>query len=255
MLNISPENSPEAMPPGISGDTALVAPLWHTLLLIAIVLTVSAFGLRMQANTGALATHHMREYLFTLGYEWTLAALVLLGIWLRRTPLRVLLGEWQQGVRALLNDAGVAIAFWAVSALVLTLAGLLLRLAHLRLPEKTVSALAPADMRELLVFFALSCSAGFCEELIFRGYFQQQFARLASGRVWTGVAVSAVLFGLAHLYEGAAGVISIAIFGAMFSVLALKRRSLRPGMMAHAWHDALSGLLLYLLQHAHLTFT
>jgi membrane protease YdiL (CAAX protease family) len=254
MLNSSPRSSREEAA-GIPAGATLVAPLWHTLLLIAIVLTVSVLGLRTKAHTAALNTHHMREYLFTLGYEWALAAAVLWGIWLRRTPFRLLIGKWRQGLRALVNDAGVAIAFWAASALVLTLVGALLRLAHLKLPDKTVSALAPRDIGELLVFFALSCSAGFCEELLFRGYFQQQFARLARGRVWIGAAASAVLFGLAHLYEGAAGVISIAIFGAMFSLLALKRRSLRPGMMAHAWHDALSGLLLYLLQHSHLLST
>ena len=98
----------------------------------------------------------------------------------------------------------------------------------------------------------LCISAGFCEELLFRGYFQQQFLRLGRGRLWAGVAASSVLFGCAHLYEGAAGVLSITLFGAMFSLLASKRRSLRPGMLAHAWHDGLSGLVLFLLQRMHM---
>jgi hypothetical protein len=35
----------------------------------------------------------------------------------------------------------------------------------------------------------------------------------------------------------------IFVYGAMFGFLALWRKSLRPGMMVHAWHDAFSGRL------------
>jgi membrane protease YdiL (CAAX protease family) len=238
-------------PPHQASQTKLIAPLWHTLLVIAAVLTVSTLGLRMKTHTAALTTHHVREYLFTLGYEWVLASAVLWGLWLRGTDWRTLLGDWQQTAKAWREDFLIAILFWVAAAFVLAAVGALLRLTHLSLPERTVSALAPRDAAELILFLGLSLSAGFCEELLFRGYFHQQFAHLAKGRVWAGIAVSAVLFGMAHLYEGAAGVISIAIFGLMFSLLALKRRSLRPGMIAHAWHDSFSGLILFLLQRAH----
>jgi hypothetical protein len=45
--------------------------------------------------------------------------------------------------------------------------------------------------------------------------------------------------------------IAITAFGAMFRALAIARRSLRPGMMAHAWHDIFSGAMLALLRHFH----
>ena len=34
-----------------------------------------------------------------------------------------------------------------------------------------------------------------------------------------------------------------AIYGALFTLLALWRKSLRPGMIAHAWTDIVGGLL------------
>ena len=245
-------SKPGPLIPGVaSRKSASIAPLWHTVLLAVAVLAVSTLGLRIKAHTSALAAHHVREYLLTLAWEWALAAAVVWGLSLRRISWRDLLGEWQPGSRAWMSDLGAALAFWAISALVLGLVGLLLKLAHLRLPESTVSALAPGSVAQLLLFLALSVSAGFCEELLFRGYFQQQFTALARGRVGVGVAASSVLFGCAHLYEGAAGVISITLFGVMFSLLSLRRRSLRPGMLAHAWHDGLSGLVLFLLQRAH----
>jgi membrane protease YdiL (CAAX protease family) len=228
----------------------IIAPAWHTLLLVVAVLAVSILGLRMRSHSAALANHHVREYLETLVWEWALAAGVLWGLSLRRTPLRTLLGSWPTGGKAWLQDTKFALAFWAVSALLLSLSGMLLKLAHLQLPQGTIAALAPANLGELLLFLALSLSAGFCEELLFRGYFEQQFLRMAHGRIWLGIAASALLFGCAHLYEGAAGVILITIFGVMLSFLAHNRGSLRPGMIAHAWHDALSGLVLFLLQHS-----
>ncbi len=215
-------------------------------------MVVSVLGIRIRTHSAAVSTHHVREYLYTLGWEWALAAAVLWGLWLGHAPLRALLGNWPRSAKFWLEDAGIAIAFWASSALVLAMVSALLRRAHFKLPSHTISALAPSNPAELLLFFVLSLSAGCCEELLFRGYFQQQFSYLARGRVWVGVAASSLLFGCAHLYEGVAGVVLITIFGVMFSLLAVKRGSLRPGMIAHAWHDGVSGLLLFLLQRSHI---
>jgi hypothetical protein len=37
----------------------------------------------------------------------------------------------------------------------------------------------------------------------------------------------------------------------LFSVLAIFRRSLRAGMLAHSWHDLIAGLVLALLKSRH----
>ena len=76
------------------------------------------------------------------------------------------------------------------------------------------------------------------------GYLQQQFTRLTR-RIWIGIAISAVFFGLSHGYEGASGMLLITLYGAFFGILAHLRCSLRPGIIAHAWHDSLSGVVLY----------
>jgi hypothetical protein len=44
-------------------------------------------------------------------------------------------------------------------------------------------------------------------------------------------------------------VILIALFGAMFGIMADWRRSVRPGMIAHAWQDSLGGLVAGLMKH------
>jgi hypothetical protein len=43
----------------------------------------------------------------------------------------------------------------------------------------------------------------------------------------------------------------ITVFGVLFSLLALYRRSLRAGIFAHAWHDLIAGLAISLLRSNH----
>jgi membrane protease YdiL (CAAX protease family) len=57
-----------------------------------------------------------------------------------------------------------------------------------------------------------------------------------------GILASAVVFGAGHLYQGWRSVILITVYGLLFGVLAHLVRSLRPGMIVHAWQDMFSGL-------------
>jgi membrane protease YdiL (CAAX protease family) len=65
--------------------------------------------------------------------------------------------------------------------------------------------------------------------------------------VYTGICISAIIFGAAHGYQGTGMMIAIAFYGALFGLLAHFRKSLRPGMMAHAIQDTYSGLALFFL--------
>lgn len=225
-----------------------IAPWWHTVLLITPLLAFSLLG-SLRPSHHALGRHHVAQYLLTLAWEWVLAALVLWGIRMRGVPLRQLLGARRPALRDWRDDILLAAAFWIASVIILTAIGVIFKLAHLSTPQKTLAQLAPQNAIELLLWVVLSISAGICEELAFRGYLLQQFSR-AGRSIWAGVAASSLLFGVAHGYEGASGMIAITIYGALFCALVIKRGSLRPGMMAHAWHDIFSGIALMLLKHA-----
>jgi membrane protease YdiL (CAAX protease family) len=99
----------------------------------------------------------------------------------------------------------------------------------------------PQRTLEILLWIGVSISAGFCEELVFRGYFQKQFETLTHSR-WIALFLQAVLFGVSHGYQGIEACVKIACFGTLFGLLAVWRGSLRPGMTAHAWSDVLSGI-------------
>jgi membrane protease YdiL (CAAX protease family) len=233
-----------------SGGARLIAPWWNVVLVIALIAATSVLG-SLHASKRSMAGHHLANYAVTLVWEWVLAGIAFWGTRRNRTPLRELLGERRAGLREFAIDIGAAALFWISSLTVLGVLALLLRLLHLETPQKQISQLAPATLAEGAMWIALSITAGICEEFLFRGYLQQQFTR-ASGRVWAGVLVSSVLFGCAHGYEGVAGMLMITAFGALFSLLALKRKSLRAGMIAHAWHDSFTGIVLALLHRAHL---
>jgi membrane protease YdiL (CAAX protease family) len=230
-----------------------LAPLWHTALLLVLLLGVSWLGVltrHLTGNTALGGPSHVLGYLITLIWEWILLAFVWWGLRVRGTPLRQLLGVRRAGATELWMDIAVGLGFWFGSLVVLSVAASLLRFAHLH-PENVrgiVAKLAPASPAELVLWTALSISAGICEELIFRGYLQQQFTVLTH-RTVLGIAIAAILFGSAHLYEGVCGALLIMLYGALFGILAHLRRSLRPGIFAHAWHDALSGFVLYFGAH------
>ena len=65
---------------------------------------------------------------------------------------------------------------------------------------------------------------------------KKQFQAITGSAGWA-VLIQAILFGIGHLYEGVGPVARITLFGGLFGLLALWRKSLRPGMIAHPWSD------------------
>jgi len=95
---------------------------------------------------------------------------------------------------------------------------------------------------ESLMWIPVALSAGFCEEVAFRGYLQKQFQVITGNAGWA--VLFQAIFGIGHLYEGVGQVARITMFGVLFGLLALWRKSLRPGMIAHAWSD-IFGLIIF----------
>jgi hypothetical protein len=215
--------------------------------------------------------------------EVGMLAWVLVGLRLGRRSLRSLLGSFSFDLWSIAADLGFALVFWIGSLVVLGTLGLAwsgveaalthtLPATHAPGPsgqarqgaqpfapdpsqQKALHALAqlaPENGKEIAAWALLCLLVGFVEEIVFRGYLQRQFIGWARGGVVAGVMLSAIVFGGAHAYQGARNMALLAVFGVLFSMLALYRRSLRAGMMAHAWHDLIAGLALSLLKSTHM---
>ena len=225
-----------------------VAPWLHTVFVLVLMLFLSLGGSQGRQRQQVEQHGRIPVYLFTMAVEWALVGFIWYSIRRQGVPLRELVGgKWTSFESALL-DAAIAFGFWIAAAIVLVGVGFALGLARSNLDEvkKTIGFLAPHTGPELLMWLAVCLTAGFCEEVIFRGFFQRQFAALTR-HAWGGVIVQAILFGAAHGYQGPRRMAQIAVFGGLFGVLALLRKSLRPGMMAHAWQDGLAGIALFII--------
>jgi membrane protease YdiL (CAAX protease family) len=161
-------------------------------------------------------------------------------------------GRWPT-VESFLLDVALAIGFLIAANVVLfgvrvALGTLDLHDLNKQLEEtkRILGPLIPHSSIEAGLFVVLSVAAGLFEEIIFRGYLQRQFAAMARN-AYIGILASAVFFGLAHAYQGGRMMIVIGVYGAMFGLLAHLRKSLRPGMMAHAAQDAFAGIALFRL--------
>jgi membrane protease YdiL (CAAX protease family) len=233
-----------------SGERKLLAPLWHTVALTVIVVGNSYItATNLPKLGGSSAKSKLLEYLFTIVLELVLLLIVWFGVRMRGVKIRELIGGRWESVESFLLDVALAAGFWLASLAVLAAFGHLLGLTKGAQADakKLVDMLAPQTVGALILFIVLSTVAGVVEEIIFRGYLQRQFAAL-TGNIYVGLIISALIFGAGHGYEGAKRMVLIAIYGSLFGLLALWRKSLRPGMMAHAWHDSLAGVVLYLVQ-------
>jgi CAAX protease family protein len=182
--------------------------------------------------------HVVPLYLSLIVMEWGLFYFVWKGgLGRTGTKLSELVGGRWANAKEVLVDARLALGLWAIWMFVERVMDRWLGLGH----AVSIQTLLPQRVVENLLWIGVSISAGICEELVFRGYFQRQFHAYTHSR-WVALFLQAVLFGISHGYQGTEACVKIAIFGLLYGSLALWRKSLRPGMMAHAWSDILSGI-------------
>ncbi len=185
-----------------------------------------------------------RIYRQTIAIEW-LAAIALVALWLGagRSPGELGLGAGSAGWR-LWTGAGLVAAATAFQLWQMTSVRRSERLRRQVLERlEHVAAVLPRDRGERDFFMVLSLTAGVCEEIVYRGYLIWLLAAL--GGLWLAVPGSAVLFALAHLYQGPRSIGGILAVGLVAAGLYLLTGALWVPMLLHAVIDLTSGLLAY----------
>jgi membrane protease YdiL (CAAX protease family) len=224
-------------------DMQLIASPGHTIGLVLINDGLALWGIAAQMRSTAgsgLASEHQGViplYLSLIVMEWALLFYVWRGVRKNVTLLALAGGRWRS-LRDVLTDFGVAVPFWVVWESTAWLVN------HALGPSqaKTVDILLPRGVIEVLLWIALSTSAGFCEEITYRGYLQKQLHAFTGNR---GLAVfgQAVVFGVGHAYQGWKAVVVITVVGVLYGLLVAWRGNLRSAMLAHAWSDVYGGYL------------
>ena len=131
---------------------------------------------------------------------------------------------------------------WAISFVLasnLILSGLAWFLAQIGLPMiGEVGLLVPSDTYGRILWVAVAFTAGFCEEVAFRGYLMTRIRLLGKFKSWIiPTFASALIFGTCHAYQGLPGFIVITVYGLMFSLLYIRTGRLWPCIIAHFFQD------------------
>ncbi len=216
------------------------------LALVAILLLIDYFVLwptflrRSQGDPGGARTWLWSGWIIIL---WTLAAAIA-GLWLFE-------GRSWRDLRLVMPHGW---RLWTSIGLVLTLAitsaRTVARLARSKRPRRikmanpNVERLSPHGRVELGWWVALSLSAGFCEELVFRGYLIWAFQPMFG--LWGAALFSVVVFGAAHAYQGAKGILATGVVGGALTVVVLTLGSLLPAVALHALVDLGQGIVAWL---------
>lgn len=242
--SVGPESSGMISMPasGASARPDKVAPWWHTILFIVLMAIYGLIELRYPPSSAAHGGPHARLVLYglTIAFEYVLLGYVwLLGLKLQGKKLREIIGgNWSKFDQVAI-DIGFAFLFWMAAVMVLLITQKLVGVHASSL--ENLKFIFPHNIQEGVLWVVLACSAGFCEETVFRGYLQRQFLA-ATGNRWFAVILQAVVFGWVHVYQSAKNAIVIAVYGALFGILAVIRGNLRPGMIQHSCQDTLAGI-------------
>lgn len=105
------------------------------------------------------------------------------------------------------------------------------------------SALLPSTMQERWLWALVAISAGICEEVVFRGWLLSMLHREIGLSGVALIAVASAIFGLAHIYQRATGVILTGFAGVLFCVLYVATGSLLVPILLHIVVDARFAIL------------
>jgi membrane protease YdiL (CAAX protease family) len=192
------------------------------------------------AEVSAARLHSYRQ---TIMHEWILM-LVLLGGWLLLGRSVTSLGpsltiggwQWVAVAVSVLATAGFAVMTWRTTSRESDLREVRAQLGDLEL-------YSPHTRQELRLFGWVSVTAGVCEEIIYRGVLMSMLAGLMG--LWPAVVVSSVIFGLAHAYQGAMGIVRTGLVGVVMALVVVFTGSLPLAMAIHAVIDLVQGRMLW----------
>jgi len=191
---------------------------------------------------GKLPAARRKFYFLTNVFEWSVTGFFL-AWWLLMGRSAAEIGlhfqvsglQWLAVAVSLAAAAGFVVYTWRVTDSPKGLAQVREQLGDLVL-------VSPHTRAELPQFYRVSITAGICEEVLYRGLMMTALAGVIG--LWPAVVVSSVLFGLAHAYQGAAGVLRTGLVGLVMALVVVFTGSLPVAMLIHAAIDMVQGRML-----------
>jgi len=102
------------------------------------------------------------------------------------------------------------------------------------LEKSKFSEIMPITKKDKKLWTYVSWTAGVTEEILYRGFLLYILGQLLpSSILWDKLLIAALLFGLAHTYQGYGNVIRTSIIGLFFSFLYIALDSIIPVILLH----------------------
>jgi len=185
---------------------------------------------------------HTRVFIKTcltlIVFLWVCFGIALFGIRSRGTITwrELIAARWSRW-QDVMRDLGVALATLLVMMVIGNLSNAWL--GRLQQDNAALRAMfSPQSALEALASLAAALTAGFVEEFVFRGYVQRQCEALLGNALLASV-LQVVIFTQGHFYQGWIRLVPVLLIGSLLTIVALWRRSLAPGMIAHGLGDGL----------------
>jgi uncharacterized protein len=124
------------------------------------------------------------------------------------------------------------------------------RLTGSALPDVSIFRAVIGDTRRLLFWLVVSWStAAFAEETVYRGWITSRLAELGrfSPRAWiAATAITSMVFGIIHMYQGLSGMIATSLTGLVLGCLYLATgRNLWAAIVAHGVMDTSAFVMIF----------
>jgi uncharacterized protein len=221
----------------------------------AVLLAVLLFFPLVLRWTGALSVgeinpqspQHTRAFLkfcFVLtAFLWVCFAIALVGI--RRggkMTFQELVGAKWSRWQTITGDLGIALVTLATMAVIGNVSNTVL--GPFQHDSAAFRSFVAQNTVESLAFLGLALAAGFVEEFVFRGYIQRQ-CQVVCGNTIVASLLQLIIFTQGHLYQGWIRLVPVFLIGVVVTIVALWRKSLIPGMIAHGLGDGLVAFLFF----------
>jgi len=180
-----------------------------------------------------------RFYVSGMVSQWLMIVpLLIIGWGLGWTPQTFGLQVPANGYLAGIAAAILVLLFYAQVFYIRRVAGSAEGRSQLRQSMSGPLQMLPRTPKERALWILLSLTAGFCEELLYRGFLPAYLVHIFPGvPLILAIIIAAVLFGFGHIYQKVTGVIGTGLIGLVFGFLYYFTGSLFLPMIVHALFD------------------
>ncbi|WP_284036517.1 CPBP family intramembrane metalloprotease [Neobacillus sp. 114] len=175
----------------------------------------------------------IKTYGLIMLYQWTVVGIIFLLFYLKGISIKELgfVSTYEDLQSFLFFVSGVLCSVFFMALIFLLIPILRKRIIG---QFEAIEGLLPNSWKERLVFAGVAVTAGFCEEVIFRGFMFHYFEQLNWGLSALTIAfITSVIFGIGHGYQGWKGMIFTGFVGFALARLYIQYESIWIPIILH----------------------